>query len=386
MIALTAAALLTPQQRIRQPLMLLDGEAIAEVTSRAARELPAGCQHFDFPRAVLAPAYLDIHIHGGAGHDVMQPNGEGFSRLESFLAQNGVAAYLPTTVTAPEDQLLRALEWLANAIENPGPRAAGNRARPLGIHLEGPFISQERRGVHPPANIVLPTLPRFERYWQAARGHIKMMTIAPELEGALELIAEAARRGVCCSIGHSDADLPSARAGIAAGVHHATHTFNAMRPLDHRSPGLLGAVLTDPSVTADIIADGIHVDPAVVQLFLKTKGVEAAVLITDAISATGMPEGRYQLGSFEVDVKGNKCTADGKLAGSVLRLDQAVRNIMQFAGWTLQKSVRLATANPAAVIGATGMGVLAAGAQADIVVLSPRGEVQKTIIAGQVTS
>jgi N-acetylglucosamine-6-phosphate deacetylase len=381
MIALSAAALLTPRERIEQPLLLLDNGKIAEATSRAAREVPKGCRSFDFPGAVLAPAYLDIHIHGGMGHDVMEPNADSLARFEAFLAQHGVAAYLPTTVTAPEETILRALEWLAKRIEKADAASAG--ARPLGIHLEGPFISHARRGVHPPEYLVAPTLSRFERYWQAARGHIKVMTIAPEVDGAMEVIAEASRRGVCCSIGHSDSDLQTARLAVAAGAHHATHTFNAMRPLDHRQPGLLGVVLTDPDVTADIIADGIHLDPSVVQLFLKAKGTQAAVLITDAISATGMPEGRYRLGSFEVEVKGNKCTRGDTLAGSVLRLDQAVRNVMQFAGWKLEEAVQLASANPAAVIGENGKGVIAAGADADVVVLGPGGEVQRTIIAGR---
>jgi len=381
MIALTAAALLTPRERIEQPLLLLDDGKIVEVSSRAAREVAKGARSFDFPGAVLAPAYLDIHIHGGMGHDVMDPNADGIARFEGFLAQHGVAAYLPTTVTAPEENILRALDWLAKRIEKSD--AAGAGARPLGIHLEGPFISHARRGVHPPEYLVPPTLSRFERYWQASRGNIKVMTIAPEVEGAMEVIAEASRRGVCCSLGHSDSDLETARAAIAAGAHHATHTFNAMRPLDHRQPGLLGAVLTDSGVTADIIADGIHLDPTVVQLFLRAKGTQAAVLITYAISATGMPEGRYRLGSFEVEVRGNKCTRGDTLAGSVLRLDQAVRNVMQFAGWGLQEVVQLASANPAAVIGEKSRGVLAAGADADIGVLSPRGEVQRTIIGGR---
>lgn len=364
-------------------MLLLDGGKIVEVTSQAVRELPRGCRSFAFPGAVLAPAYLDIHVHGGLGHDVMEPSSEGLSRFETFLARHGVAAYLPTTVTAPEDHILRALEWLASCIENPPEDKAG--ARPLGIHLEGPFLSHTRRGVHPPEYLLPPTLSRFERYWQAARGHIKIMTIAPELEGAMELVAEASRRGVCCSLGHSDADLETARAAIRAGARHATHTFNAMRPLDHRQPGLVGAVLTDQHVTAEIIADGIHVDPAMVQLFLQVKGREAAVLITDAISATGMPEGRYRLGSFEVELKGEECTSEGKLAGSVLHLDQAVRNAMQFAGWKLQETIQLASANPAAVIREKQKGVLAPGADADVIILRPGGEVEKTILAGKIS-
>jgi N-acetylglucosamine-6-phosphate deacetylase len=228
-------------------------------------------------------------------------------------------------------------------------------------------------------------VPTFDRFWQAARGHIRIMTIAPELEGAQEVIAEATRRGVCISLGHSNADLNSARAGVAAGARHATHTFNAMRALDHRDPGIIGEVLTDSRLSADIIADGVHLDPAIIQLFLKAKGPDGAVLITDAISATGMPEGRYRLGTFEVEVKDGRCLLDGKLAGSVLTMDRAVRNVMEFAHWDLQQAVRLATLNPARVAGLANRGKLEAGAQADFVVLSPRGEVRSTIVRGQVS-
>ena len=174
----------------------------------------------------------------------------------------------------------------------------------------------------------------------------------------------------------------TARAGFAAGARHATHTFNAMRPLDHRDPGILGEVLTDPRLSAEIIADGIHVDPVIVQLFLKAKGPEAAVLITDATAATGMPDGRYHLGSLEVEVKDGRCMVGDSLAGSVLTMDRAVRNVMQFAQWELQQAVRLATLNPARVAGVKNGGSLQAGAPADLVVLSPSGEVRKTIIRG----
>jgi N-acetylglucosamine-6-phosphate deacetylase len=207
------------------------------------------------------------------------------------------------------------------------------------------------------------------------------MTIAPELPGAIEVITEAAKRRVCVSLGHSDADLTAARAGVTAGARHATHTFNAMCPLDHRDPGILGEVLTDSRLSADIIADGIHLDPVIVQLFLRAKGPDAAVLITDATAATGMPDGRYRLGSLEVEVKDGKCLSGGKLAGSVLTMDLAVRNVMRFAKWNLQHAVRLATLNPARVVG-SGNGVLKPGAPADLVVLSPRGDVRSTMVRG----
>jgi N-acetylglucosamine-6-phosphate deacetylase len=386
MIAITAAILFTPLERIEQPLLLLDATGIVEVSSRAQRELPGNCHIVDFGEGILAPGFIDIHIHGGAGHDVMEAGAGALPPLETFLARHGVSSYFPTTVTAPLEATLAALERLAEAIEaaekdgEPG----GARAHPLGIHLEGPFISHVRRGVHPPENLLTPSLAAFDRFWEAASGRLRVMTIAPELPGAMEVIAEASRRGVCVSLGHSDANLEVARAAVGAGARHATHTFNAMRPLDHRDPGILGEVLSDGRLSADVIADGIHLDPAVVELFIKAKGPEGSVLITDATAATGMPEGRYRLGSLEVEVKDGKCLAGGKLAGSVLTMDRAVRNVMEFARWDLKKALRLATLNPSRVAALTGRGEVKPGARADLVVLSPTGEVRNTIIGGEV--
>src|SRR5712692_4035912 len=384
MIALTAATLFTPLERIEQPLVLADDGVIVEVSACALREVPQSCRVVDFGDGILAPGFIDIHILGGGRHVVMESGQDVLPPVERLWARHGVSSYFPTTVTAPVDSTLRALQRLADAIEaaDKDQHPSELRARPLGIHLEGPFISHARRGVHPAGNLLPPTLPMFERFWQAARGHIRVMTIAPELEGAREVIAEAARRGVCVSLGHSNADLNTTRLAVAAGARHATHTFNAMRPLDHRDPGIIGEVLTDSRVSADIIADGVHLDPALVQLFLKAKGPDAAVLITDATAATGMPDGRYRLGSFEVEVKNGKCLADGKLAGSVLTMDRAVRNVMRFAQWEMQQAVCLATLNPARVAGLAGRGELKAGAQADLVVLGPDGEVRNTIIRG----
>ena len=389
MLALTATTLFTPLERIEQPLLLVEDGSIVEVTSRTRREVPQNCRTMDFGDGILAPGFVDIHIHGGAGHDVMEDTADALPPVERLLAAHGVTGYFPTTVTAPLDATLSALTRLADAIEAAdrtppaaGPANSGLRARPLGIHLEGPFISHSRRGVHPPQDLLIPSLAAFDRFWQAARGHIRVMTIAPELPGALEVIAAAAARGVCVSLGHSDADLSAARAGVDAGARHATHTFNAMRPLEQRDPGILGEVLTDSRLSADIIADGIHLDPVIVQLFLKAKGPEAAVLITDATAATGMPDGRYRLGSLEVEVKDGRCLAGGRLAGSVLTMDRAVRNVMQFAQWDLQHAVRLATVNPARVAGFKNGGSLVGGAPADVLVLSPSGEVRARMIRG----
>lgn len=382
MLAFTAKSLYTPLDRVDQPLLLVEDGAIVEITSRDARSVPPEVRLIDFGDSVLAPGMIDIHIHGGAGHDVMEANPSSLPAVEQLIANHGVTSYFPTTVTAPIDPTLSALERLAVAIESPA--NGKSRARPLGIHLEGPFISHARKGVHPPENLLAPSLKMFDRFWQAARGEIRILTIAPELDGAAEVIAEAVHRGVCVSVGHSDANFESARAAVEAGARHATHLFNAMRPLDHRDPGLLGEILTDSRQSADFIADGIHLDPAIVRLILEAKGPDQAVLITDATAATGMPDGRYRLGSLEVEVKDGRCTANGRLAGSVLTMDVAVRNIMRFAQWELQPAVRLATLNPANVIALPKRGRLEPGAPADVVVWTADGQIRNTIIAGEV--
>ncbi len=390
MLVLRASRLFTPLEEVLNPLVFIEDGFISKISSRDHADLsqhaPQNARVIDLADAILAPAFVDIHMHGGAGLDVMRAAPSELPHLNAFLATHGVAGYFPTTVAAPLDQTCNALERLADAIEatqTPHPAGAPAQARPLGIHLEGPFLSHKRRGVHPPEYLVEPTLEIFERLWQAARGHVRMMTIAPELPGALEVIAEAARRKVCVSIGHSDAALETARAAVQAGARHATHTFNAMRPLDHREPGILGEVLSSDQLTADIIADGIHLAPEVVQIFLRSKGVERSVLITDAMSAAGMPDGAYQLGPIQVEVKDGRATANGSLAGSVLTMDRAVRNVTQFAGWTLQHAIRAATLNPARAAALAQHGHLSPGAEANIVVLSPEGEVRKTIICGR---
>jgi len=379
----TARRLHTPVEEIQNPLLFAEDGRISEVSSRSTTEVPANASLVDFGDVVLAPGFVDIHIHGGAGLDAMRALPSELPLLGRFLATHGVTGYFPTTVAAPLDTTCSALGRLADAIEADAANGHSVQARPLGIHLEGPFLSHKRRGVHPPENLVAPTVEIFERLWQAARGHVRMLTIAPEIAGAMEVIAEAARRKVCVSIGHSDAEMPIAQNAVKAGARHATHTFNAMRPLDHRDPGIIGEVLTDDRLTADIIVDGIHVAPPIVKLFLLAKGRERAVLITDAISATGMPDGRYRLGPIEVDVKDGKCISNGSLAGSVLTMDRAVRNVAQFSDWSLRDAVRAATLNPAQAVGLSGHGVLAPGAAADFNVLSPAGEVLKTIVRGQ---
>lgn len=384
---ITAAELLTPTGITRNGRVVIEDGRIARLGGRAEFDVPSGAKVVDFGNAVLAPGLIDVHIHGGAGFDVMHATADQFAVFERALAARGVTSYFPTTVTAPLDATYQALERLAAAIETSDDRMRRSpelRAQPLGVHLEGPFLSHAKRGVHPPENLLEPSVEIFDRLWQAARGNVSVMTVAPELRNAEYLIREAAQRGVCVSVGHSDATAEQTLAGIRAGARHATHTFNAMRALDHREPGIIGAVLSNDDVTSEVICDGIHVQPEIVKVWYRSKGPDRAVLVTDAISATGMGEGRFQLGPFQVEVRGDRCEYEGKLAGSVLTLDRAVLNVMKFASIGLPEALRLATTNPARVTGVSGRkGSLTPGADADMVVLSAQGEVIKTIVRGQ---
>jgi N-acetylglucosamine-6-phosphate deacetylase len=245
-------------------------------------------------------------------------------------------------------------------------------AEVLGIHLEGPFISKVRRGVHPVDAIAKPSVELLDQFIEAADGFVKLLTLAPELAGAIDVIQSAVTAGIVVGMGHTDADYEQAIAGIRAGIRHATHTFNAMRPFAHRDPGVIGAVLTEPDVTAEIIADLIHVSGPAIQVLIGAKGFETVLLVTDGMAATGMPDGNYRLGNFEVTVTdGMARNSEGKLAGSTLTLDRALRNIVGL-GVPLLEAVRMATVLPARRLGLAGKkGIIAVGADADIVALTP---------------
>lgn len=386
--SLHAALALTPDGEISDAVLLMEDGLILRAGPADEIELPAATRIITFPSATLTPAFLDIHIHGSAGHDVMDTAvvgkscANGANMMCSFLAQHGVGAFLPTTVTASVDATLRALESIANWIELENDLATA--ARPVGIHLEGPFISHARRGVHPVAGIQPPGIALFDRFYEAARGHVRLMTLAPEIPGALDLLRHAVARGVRVSLGHSDALSAEARAGIAAGAVTSTHCFNAMRGFDHREPGLLGVVLDDRNLFAEIICDGHHVAPEAIRLYAAAKPADRRILITDAISATGMGDGSFRLGELEVTVAAARATYDGKLAGSVLTLDRGLEHFVASTGLPLHQAAMAASANPAAMLGLPEAGAgLVAGARADINVLGPDGRLLATFLGGQ---
>jgi N-acetylglucosamine-6-phosphate deacetylase len=377
----TAKNLWDGSRLYNHPLVVIEDGLIRSIATRDSAEAPANAPALDFPGATLGPAFFDVHIHGAAGHDIMEATPEALDAMGDFLASRGTANFLATTVTAPLDITLGALDGLANQmvkLSQPG------RARALGIHLEGPFLSHEKRGVHPPEHLLAPSAETFDRLIDAAHGHVRLMTLAPELPGAAELAAHATARGVRVSLGHSNATAAETAAAIDSGAVSATHTFNAMRPLDHREPGILGAVLTNDALYAELICDGIHTRPEIVQLWWKSKGAERGILVTDAMSATGMPDGEYQLGELSVQVRDGRAMARGVLAGSVLTLDRALANFVAFTGAPVEQALPLLSLNPAAMTGLSHRaGAISVGKSANIVAIDQQGSLVASIIGGQ---
>lgn len=385
----TADRLVSGTQTLSHPVIIVEDGHIASISSRDQAELPAGAQSLSFPGATLAPAYFDVHIHGSHGHDVMEATPEALGIITKFLAAHGTGNFLATTVTASIDATLFALSGIAKWIkETPRREASSNgQARIAGIHLEGPFLSHLRRGAQPGEHLLAPDIAIFDRFYEAAEGNMRLMTLAPELPGALELAAHAIARGVRVSMGHSNATAPEARAGIAAGAVSATHTFNAMRPFDHREPGIIGTVLATDTLFAELICDGVHTAPESALMWWRAKGPQRAILITDAMSATGMPDGMYRLGASQVQVKDGRATTGDALAGSLLTLDRGVSNCVEFTGAPLADVLRAATANPATMIGLSDrIGSLEPGQPASLVALDPAGRLIASVINGLVVS
>jgi len=382
---LTAKRLSNGPSLIDQPIILIEDGCIASIHSRPTSDnhVSSSDQVLDFPEATLAPAFFDVHIHGAAGHDVMEATPEALKTMGRLLATHGTGSYLATTVTAPLDATLRSLSGLAKLLSNP-PEAGEAVTWPIGIHLEGPFLSHAKRGVHPPDLLLAPDIAVFDKLYEAAEGHVRLMTLAPELPGATELAAHATARGVRVSVGHSNATAAETRTAIAAGAVSATHTFNAMRALDHREPGILGVVLTTDALFAELICDGIHNTAEMVKIWWRCKGPERAVLITDGMSATGMPDGEYQLGGFKVQVANGKASMGDVLAGSVLTLDRALANFLRFTGASLEQGLRLMTANPAAMTGLGNQtGSLTIGQPANLVAVDAEGKLAASFVNGR---
>jgi N-acetylglucosamine-6-phosphate deacetylase len=359
----------TSSEELHDVAIVIRDGVIETVGPRSGVSLPGGATEVQATDLIATPGFVDVHIHGAGGHDVMEGTEDALKGVAKMIASHGTTSFLATTVTANADAICKSSEGIAKYIALQH-QAADSRAEVLGIHFEGPFISPVRRGVHPPEWIHLPSADMLAKFIQAAGGHAQLITIAPELLGAMPCIEAARNAGLVVGMGHTDANYEQARAAIAHGVHHAIHVYNAMRPFSHRDSGVIGAVLTSAEVTAELIADGIHVEDTAMKMLLQAKGAAGVILISDGTAATGMPYGKYMLGEMEVTVSGGVCrNSEGKLAGSALTLDRSLRNIVKL-GIPVSDALRMLTLNPAKLLGIEfKKGSLRAGADADILLL-----------------
>jgi N-acetylglucosamine-6-phosphate deacetylase len=377
-LLVTGARVLTPAGEWPRGWIALEGGRIAAMgQGRPPERRHAGVDVLDAGGLVVLPGFVDLHVHGAVGADVLDADPDGLRRMARFYARHGVTAWLPTTMTASARDLERALEAVAEVL---GPVERG--ATVLGAHLEGPYLSPARHGAQDPS--LIRVAERTEATRLLDTGIVRLLALAPEIEGNRWLVAEAVARGVTVSAGHTDATYDQAVQAVADGVRHVTHAFNAMRPLRHREPGMLGAALTLPELVCELVADNVHVHPAAMRLLLQAKGPGGVVLITDAVRATGLPDGAYQVGDQPaIHMDGAIRLADGTLAGSVLTLDRALHNLQAATGRPLAELWATTSRNAARAIGVDGSkGSLEVGKDADLVLLDPDLRVVATVAEG----
>lgn len=329
---------------------------------------------------LLVPGFIDVHIHGAAGADVMDASPEALAAIAQMLAAEGVTGFLATTMTASSDTLTEVM----HAIAQYSKKSAVQGAALLGVHLEGPFIAKEKMGAQSPAHIVKPDIDLVERWQQAADGLIKLITLAPELPDMIPFIKKLKKMDIRCSVGHTNATYAETGAAIEAGCSQGTHLFNAMRGLHQREPGAAAALLLAQEVAVELIADGLHVHPAMLSLALQVKGRQEILLVTDAMRAKCCGDGRYELGGQEVTVKQGKAMLAGDvLAGSTLLMPEAIKNMAEFTGCSLIDAIQMASYNPAMRLGLSDRkGQIAIGYDADMVMLDAALNVKLTLLGG----
>ena len=374
---ITGGTILTPDQVILDHTLVIEGEKILSMASHMPLTL-IGNEIIDVKGFFVVPGFIDIHVHGAVGSDTMDATSGAILAMGNFFAQHGVTSFLPTTVAAPAKDIQVAINNVSTTIRS------YEGARHIGIHLEGPYLSNEFRGAQPSQHLRSAD-PDEYRSWLGNKD-VRLITVAPEVEGVPDLIGAGTGVGVEFALGHTGASYEQVLAAVEMGLHQAAHTFNGMPGLKHRSPGALGAVLSDDRIWAQVIVDGIHVHPAIVKLLVKAKGIDRTILITDAIRASGMPDGDYALGDQTVHVKGGVARTDaGGLAGSTLTMDQALRNVIKFAGISLAGALPMVTRVPAAAMRLENhKGSIAPGFDADIVVLDETNHVRMTMVGGRV--
>ena len=357
--------------RLEVEAALVDGRLVpGDVAIDGGRVTAVGLERVN-GTGIAVPGFVDLQVNGFAGVDFLGADADGYARAGEALLESGVTSYLPTLITSAEEDLVAALRAVPPSPQGP---------RVLGVHLEGPFLSPARLGTHGLDGRHDPDTALLERL--LAAGPVTLMTLAPELPGALDLIDLLHERGVTVSLGHSDATAVQAHAAFDRGVRTVTHIFNAMRPLAHRDPGIVGAALTRPEVVVQAIVDGVHLDRDIVRLLWRVAAGRLA-LVTDAIAGAGLGDGTYALGEIEIVVADDVVRReDGVLAGSALTMIEAVRNLVA-EDVPLERALEAASAVPARILGLGDVGRLTPGGHADIVVLDDGLEVVRTIVGGQ---
>ncbi len=373
MKAIVNGKIILPDSIVEGRALLFDEKIIG-----LSETVPEGAEIIDAKGRYVAPGLVDIHIHGYLGEDTSDGSVEGIRKMAEGIVKNGVTAWLPTTMTVSYDDLRRAFNAVRTLMDKKNnPRGA----QIMGVHAEGPFINPSKKG----AQAVEYIRPADAPFLIENSDVIRIVTIAPEMPGALDCIREVTEKtNILVSMGHTAANYETAKAGIEAGVRHATHLFNAMTPLNHRDPGVVGASLADDRVSTELIADTFHISPDLFGLVAKVKG-DNLILITDCTRAGGLADGEYTLGGQPIFVKGIECRlADGTIAGSVLKLNNAVRNMREHTNLPFEQIVRMASINAAKCIGLDKTkGSLEAGKDADIILADENFAVSETIIAGE---
>jgi len=341
-------------------------------------------ERVDAEGRVLSPGMIDLHAHGALGRDTMDADPEGLRAMARFYARHGVTAYYATTMSAPIDEILAALASVREVMNEAPDDSEVTEASLLGVHVEGPYIDPERAGAQSPGTIRRATLDEYERL--VATGVVKLITLAPEYSENRTLLPRAVADGLVVAAGHSSASYDDMAQAARLGLSQATHLFNAMGGLHHREPGMVGASLALDGIRCQLIADNIHIHPAVLKLAVRAKGINGIILITDAMSGTGMPDGTYRLGDQDVVVAGGEARLEsGALAGSTLTLERAVHNMMAAADLSLADALAMATLVPARAMGiADHKGSIQPAKDADIILLDDAGVVWLTMVAGRV--
>lgn len=375
MQAFVGGRVVTPAGIFAPGAVFVEAGRIVAVGPLDTTAVPVQAEYFDCAGYWVVPGFIDLHIHGLLGYDCM---GAGVADVARHLPAYGVTAFLATTLTQPAAEIMASLEAMAIALDEPI-----DGATCLGIHLEGPFLSPARAGMAAAKWFEEFTWEHFCRYQEAARGLIRMVTLAPERGNTVAYIPLLASSGVVPALGHSDATFDQVVEAVRAGLNHATHTFNAMRPLHHREPGAVGAVLALDEITAQLIADGVHVHPAVMRILLRLKGPERVALVSDAAPVAALPDGQYTWRQRAVFVRDGSCRlADGTLAGAHALLDTGLRNLVWQVGLPLEQAIVTVASTPARVL-CVQKGKLAPGYDADIVWLDADLRPVRTFVRGR---